>query len=118
MPDAGLPDRPDHRPLVVALLRHTDRHPDVDPVTGQVTRDSRSAGPSAAEWAALELALRIAPSWDARVLAVCLGPPDAERTLREAAAVGAQVLRVVRPLGDLDGLLEPLDVYLDDLASD
>jgi electron transfer flavoprotein beta subunit len=113
------------RPLVVACLRHTDRRPDVDPVTGQVDRDPRGAGPAASEWAALELALQIAAAWDGDVLAVCAGPPDADRTLREAAAVGARVLRVVRssaprPLEAAARLdpLDPLESYLDELTGD
>jgi len=113
------------RPLVVACLRHTDRRPVVDPVTGQVDRDPRGAGPAASEWAALELALQVAAAWDGDVLAVCAGPPDADRTLREAAAVGARVLRVVRssaprPLeanARLDPL-DPLESYLDELTGD
>jgi electron transfer flavoprotein beta subunit len=87
-----------------------------------VERDPRGAGPAASEWAALELALQLAEQWDGRVLAVCAGPPDAENTLREAAAVGAQVLRVVLPGvqagGGPHGELEPLEVYLDELTSD
>lgn len=108
-------------PLIVACLRHSDHRPDVDPVTGQIDRDSRGASPAAAEWAALELALRIGEAWGGRVLAVCAGPPDADRTLREAVAVGAEALRVVLPGvragGGPHGELEPLEVYLDELAS-
>jgi electron transfer flavoprotein beta subunit len=110
------------QPLIVACLRHSDHRPGVDAVTARVERDSRGASPGAAEWAALELALQVAQEWDGRVLAVCAGPPDADRTLREAAAVGAQVLRVVLPGvqsgGGRGGELEPLEVYLDELASD
>jgi electron transfer flavoprotein beta subunit len=109
------------RPLIVACLRHSDHRPDVHPVTGQVGRDARGAAPDAAEWAALELALQVAEAWDGRVLAVCAGPPDADRTLREAASVGAEVLRVALPGGHAGGgahgELEPLEVYLDELAS-
>lgn len=107
---------PTSRPLVVACLRHTDLRPAVEPLTGRVDRDARGAGPAPAEWAALETALRIGQAWDGDVLAVCVGPPDADRTLREAAAVGARVLRVV-PAGALgEDLLDPLDGYLDELA--
>jgi electron transfer flavoprotein beta subunit len=110
------------RPLIAVCLRHSDHRPTVDPVTAEIDRDARGAGPGAAEWAALELALRIAEVWDARVLAVCAGPPDADRTLRDAAAVGAEVLRVVLPGvqsgGGAHGELEPLEVYLDELAAD
>jgi electron transfer flavoprotein beta subunit len=110
------------RPLIAVCLRHSDHRPTVDPVTAELGRDARGAGPGAAEWAALELALQIADAWDARVLAVCAGPPDADRTLRDAAAVGAEVLRVVLPGvqagGGANGELEPLEVYLDELAGD
>jgi electron transfer flavoprotein beta subunit len=103
-------------PLIVVCLRHSDRRPDVDPVTGQVDRDHRGAGPAPSEWAALELGLQVAQAWDGDVLAVCVGPPDADRTLREAAAVGAQVLRVALPGTSTRDLLDPLDGYLDELA--
>ncbi len=120
------PDPPG--PLLVACLRHADRRPAVDPVTGRVDRDPRGAGPAASEWAALELALHLAELWGGRVLAVCAGPPDADRTLRDASAVGAQVLRVIRAsapsssgtTGSVDPVdpLEPLDSYLNEIASD
>lgn len=109
-------------PLIVACLRHSDHRPNVDPVTARVDRDCRGATATAAEWAALEHALRIAEAWRGHVLAVCAGPPDADRTLREAAAVGAQVMRIVLPGVQTDGGphldLEPLEVYLNELASD
>jgi electron transfer flavoprotein beta subunit len=113
------------RPLLVACLRHADRRPSVDPVTGRVDRDPRGAGPAPSEWAALELALQLAQAWGGEVLAVCAGPPDADRTLREAAAVGARVLRVVRTSAPHTSMLagppdplDPLDSYLDELAGD
>jgi electron transfer flavoprotein beta subunit len=107
-------------PLIVACLRHTDLRPVVDPLTGAVTRDPRSAGPAPAEAAALEHALRIAEAWDGRVLAVTAGPPAADATLRDARALGAEVVRVPWPPGDGHaGGDEPLGTaagYLDDLA--
>lgn len=109
-------------PLVVACLRHTDLRPEVDPLTGAVTRDPRSAGLSAAEAAALERALRIAEAWSGRVLAVAAGPPAAEQTLREVLALGADVLRVPWPASAAHATeTEPLGTvqeYLDDLAGD
>jgi electron transfer flavoprotein beta subunit len=109
-------------PLVVACLRHADHRPDSDPVTAHLTRYAQRAGPAPAEWAALELALRVGEAWGGRVLAVCAGPPDADRTLREARAAGAEVLRVVLPGmqagGGAHGELEPLETYLDELATD
>jgi electron transfer flavoprotein beta subunit len=101
-------------PLVVALLRHTDLRPEVDRLTGQVSRDYRSAGANPAELAALETALRIAEAWGGRVLAVTAGPVSAEETLREAHAVGASVLRVPWPRrGAADE-----DAWIVDLADD
>ena len=84
-------------PLIVALLRHTDLRPQVDHISGHVSRDDRSAGANPAELAALETALRIADAWGGRVLAVAAGSEAAEATLREASAVGASVLRVPWP---------------------
>lgn len=92
--------------MIVALLRHADPRPEVDPLTAAVLRSEQAAGPSAAELAALEHALRIAESTSDTVLAVVAGPPGAERTLREAAAVGARPLRVPveDPVADERGL--------------
>ncbi len=84
-------------PLIVACLRHGDPRPDVDPLTGVVRRQEHGAGASRADWAALELALRIAGTWRGRVLAVVAGPPGADATLREAHAAGARPLRVDWP---------------------
>jgi electron transfer flavoprotein beta subunit len=101
-------------PLVVALLRHTDLRPEVDRLSGRVSRDDRSAGANPAELAALETALRIADAWGGHVLAVTAGPVSAEATLREARAVGASVLRVPWPSrGAADD-----DAWIADLADD
>jgi electron transfer flavoprotein beta subunit len=101
-------------PLIVALLRHTDLRPEVDQLTGQVSRDYRSAGANPAELAALETALRIAEVWGGHVLAVTAGPVSAEETLRGAHAVGASVLRVPWPSrGAADE-----DAWITDLADD
>ena len=60
---------------------------------GEVDTDSRWAGVSRADEAALEVALKLADG--DRVTIVCLGPADAEPTLRGAFAAGAQhVVRV------------------------
>lgn len=85
------------RPLVVACLRHADQRPEVHPLTAAVTRNPRMATASAADWAALEHALRIGAAWDARVLAVTAGPSAADETLRQAVAAGADALRVDWP---------------------
>jgi electron transfer flavoprotein beta subunit len=95
-------------PLIVACLRHTDLRPDVDLVTGAVGRHRHGATASPAEFAALELALRVAGAWHGRVLALVAGPPEAEATLREAVAAGAGALRVDWPGAD----------YIADLVGD
>ncbi len=117
-------------PLVVVCLRHTDLRPEVDPLTGVVTRDPRGAGICPAEQAAFEHALRIADAWGGSVLAVAAGPVAAEETLRGAIALGARVLRVPWPApgpgpgahaGDPRPGGEPLGSawdYLDDLGRD
>jgi electron transfer flavoprotein beta subunit len=81
-------------PLVVACLRITDLRPEVDPLTGAVTRDAQGNCLSAADAAALELSLRIAASWSGQVVAVAVGPPSVDPVLRDVAALGATVLRV------------------------
>jgi electron transfer flavoprotein beta subunit len=81
-------------PLVVACLRITDLRPEVDPLTGAVTRDAQGNGLSAADAAALELSLRIAGVWSGQVVALAVGPPSIHPVLRDVAALGATVLRV------------------------
>lgn len=105
--------------LILVLLRWADLRPEVDPISGVTSRDVRSAGFSAADEAALELALRIAPEWSATVLAVSAGPAAARDALRAARAVGAGVLYLPWPAGAAPG--EPLGTqrqYLADLAED
>jgi electron transfer flavoprotein beta subunit len=61
------------------------RRADVDPLTGVVTPEPRSDGPSPADEAALEVALRLGGP----VTVVCAGPAGAEPMLRAARAAGA-----------------------------
>jgi electron transfer flavoprotein beta subunit len=64
------------------------------------TGDARSAGVSAADQAALEVALRLAESSADRVVVVGVGPTETERSLREALAAGAhRAVRVDAPSG-------------------
>lgn len=58
-------------------------------MSGAVRADPRAAGPSDADQAALEWALRAAEAWGASVLAVTAGPPAADAVLRDALAAGA-----------------------------
>ena len=79
---------------VLACRQWADRRADVDPLTGTVTSDPRSAAASPADDAALECALRMATAWGTHVVAVTVGPPGSEAVLREALAAGAE--RAVR----------------------
>jgi electron transfer flavoprotein beta subunit len=87
-------------PLVGVCLKLVPGRPEADPLTGQVTTDPRLGGPSAADQAALEWALRLASAWDGQVLAVTAGGPPADAVLRSALGVGAQ--RAVRVALDPD----------------
>jgi hypothetical protein len=81
--------------VIVAALGWSWRETEVDPLTGEVSADRRDRGPNSSELAALEHALRLAELWDARVVAVTVGPAEADAMLRDALAVGAaQALRV------------------------
>jgi electron transfer flavoprotein beta subunit len=65
-----------------------------------VVGDGRAPGTSAADRAALEIALRLAAPAGDGVVVVCVGPPPAERGLREALASGATgAVRVDAPTG-------------------
>lgn len=81
-------------PLIVACLQIGDAAPQVDPLTGEVTRTPLGAAASAADEAALEHALRIAERWSGRVLVIAAAGPDADPALRNVAATGAMVRRI------------------------
>ena len=81
--------------VIVAALSWSWRSVTVDPLTGEVGADQRGSGPSQADLAALEHALRLAGPWVAKVVAVTVGPPEADAQLHDALAAGAaEVLRV------------------------
>ena len=89
---AGLQMSP---PLVVACMKLVELGAAVDPLTGHVLSDPLSAGPSPADQAALEWALRIGEMWGAEVVAVSAGDPRCEKMLRGALAAGAtRALRI------------------------
>lgn len=70
----------------------------VDPLTGAVTADDRGAVPSAADAAALEVALGLGESWDVPVTAYSVGGDLAAVVLRAAVAVGvARAVHIVGP---------------------
>ncbi|MER6988850.1 mycofactocin-associated electron transfer flavoprotein beta subunit [Saccharopolyspora hirsuta] len=80
---------------IVAALSWSWQRIEVDPLTGALDADHR--GVNAAELAALEHALRLAEELDGRVLAVTVGPPEADEVLRTALAAGAhEAIRVER----------------------
>ncbi len=81
-------------PLVVACLRIGDLRPEIDPLTGAVTRDPLGVGLTAADGSALEHALRAAEVWSGRVLALAAGPPAIEPVLREVLALGVEAVRI------------------------
>lgn len=81
-------------------VRWVDLRPEIDPVTAEVSTDVRSAGFSAADQAALEVALRLAEAWDGSVTLASVAPPEGGEALRELAAVGERVDRVVRVESD------------------
>ena len=81
--------------VIVAALSWSWRSVTVDPLTGEVGAGQRGSGPSQADLAALEHALRLAGPWAAKVVAVTVGPPEADAQLHDALAAGAaEVLRV------------------------
>jgi electron transfer flavoprotein beta subunit len=93
---------------VAVCWKWTARRVDVDPLTGAVVEQPRSHGPSPADEAALEVALRLAAAGEP-VVVLCAGPPAAEAALRDALAAGAT--RAVR----MDGL--PADAPSDRVAA-
>jgi electron transfer flavoprotein beta subunit len=85
---------------IAALLKWVDERPEVDRLTGEVVSDPRTSGPSDADLAALEWALRLS---DARgnepVVAVTVGPAAADEMLRDSVAAGAaRCVRVDLPI--------------------
>ncbi|HEX6391891.1 MAG TPA: mycofactocin-associated electron transfer flavoprotein beta subunit [Acidimicrobiales bacterium] len=83
--------------VVVACLAPADQRPEVDPLSGEVVVNDAMASLSAADAAALEYALRAGEAWGARVMAVAAGGASVVPALREAASLGAEVLRVPLP---------------------
>ncbi|MCW2673254.1 MAG: Electron transfer flavoprotein alpha/beta-subunit [Frankiales bacterium] len=93
--------------LVVVLARCTDLRAEVDPLSGAITRDPRTAAFSASDAAAVEHGLRIGSAWGARTLVVTAGGVECEGPLREVLSLGAEVRRV-----------PTRGSYVDELATD
>jgi len=75
--------------IVVACWKLVELRAGIDPFTGAVVPDPTSAGPSPADEAALEWALRLAEGTGARVVAISAGSPGCDAMLRKALAAGA-----------------------------
>jgi electron transfer flavoprotein beta subunit len=76
-------------PVVVACMKRVELRAAVDPLTGEVIPDPASAGPSPADTAALEWALRIAEASGAGAVVASAGGPECDEMLRGAIAAGA-----------------------------
>ena len=86
--------------VIVVALKWADLFFDVDPFTGDAIADRKARGFSAADEAALELALSLGEALDRSVVALSAGRDDAVAGLERSLAVGAD--RAVLVL--LDGL--------------
>jgi electron transfer flavoprotein beta subunit len=75
--------------VVVACMKLVELRAGVDPLSGAVIPDPMSAGPSPADEAALEWALRIAAAVGGTVVAVSAGSAESDAMLRGAIAAGA-----------------------------
>jgi len=90
-------------PVIVAALSWSWRETEVDPLSGALRANRRDRGPSGAELAALEHALRLAERWAARVVAASVAPSEADEMLRDALAVGAAHALRVEPASSAAG---------------
>jgi electron transfer flavoprotein beta subunit len=90
-------------PVIVAALSWSWRETEVDPLTGALRANRRDRGPSGAELAALEHALRLAERWSAGVVAASVAPAEADEMLRDALAVGAAHALRVEPASSAAG---------------
>jgi electron transfer flavoprotein beta subunit len=90
-------------PVIVAALSWSWRETEVDPLTGALRADRRDRGPSGAELAALEHALRLAERWSARVVAASVAPAEADEMLRDALAAGVSDALRVEPASSAAG---------------
>jgi electron transfer flavoprotein beta subunit len=82
-------------PVIVACLKLVELRASVDPLSGSVIPDPKSAGIGPADEAALEWALRMAGAWDGSVAVTSAGGEACEHVLRMAVAAGAnRALRI------------------------
>ncbi len=74
---------------IAACVKWVDLRPEIDSLTGAVSESERSSGFSAADRAAVEIALRLGEAWGAEVTVLCVGSPEVDAALREVVAAGA-----------------------------
>ena len=75
--------------MILVCLKWVALRPEVDPLTGETQTDARWSGVSAADQAALELALDLGSRRNTTVCALTVGGAESEVALREALALGA-----------------------------
>jgi hypothetical protein len=90
--------------MIGVCLKWVDQRPEFDEFGVAAAPDARFSGVSAADQAALELALRVRDAWAAtsshEVIALTVGPADADGILREALTAGAnRAIRIDLPFG-------------------
>ena len=81
-------NRPSTAPILVCM-KWVALRPEIDPLTGSVVTDERWSGPSLADQAALEWALRLAEARATTTHVVTVGTDAADAMLRDALAAGA-----------------------------
>ena len=87
--------------MIVACLKWVDQRPEPDAHGVIASPDSRFAGVSAADRAALEWALRSRDVIGGEVVAITAGPVAADAVLRDALAAGAnRAIRLDLPFGE------------------
>ena len=74
---------------IIVCMKWVALRPEVDPLTGAIVTDERWSGPSLADQAALEWALRLGTSRSTDVHVVTVGDGDADAMLRDSLAAGA-----------------------------
>ena len=91
---------PSSSPILVCM-KWVALRPEIDPLTGSMVTDERWSGPSLADQAALEWALRLAEARTTTTHVVTVGTDAADAMLRDALAAGATtVTRVHLDAGD------------------
>lgn len=75
--------------MIAACLKLVHERVEVDPISGSVTVEPRSAGMSPADQAALEWSLRLAEAVGGTVVAATAALEDADQVLRDCVAAGA-----------------------------